>query len=363
MYTDDKRIVVTLDAGGTNFVFGAIRGCEFITDPICYPSNSQNLELCLQTMVKGFSEVIASLPESPVAISFAFPGPADYVHGVIGGNLPNFPSFREGVALGPFLERTFGLPVFINNDGNLYAYGEAMAGALPKANAMLERYGSQKRYKNLLGITFGTGFGCGAVIDGNLLAGDNGAGGDVWCMRNYRFPSLIAEENVSIRAIRRVYREHSGDERDLTPKQISDIAGGCLEGNRDAALLSFETFGHHAGDAIANASCIVDGLVVLGGGLTGAARYFMPALMETFTEKLSMLDGCSFSRMQSEVVYIEDEASCRRFAEPLSREIKVYGSDETATYEFAKRIAVMLTDLGASKAISIGAYVYALNHL
>ena len=34
MYQHDNRIVITLDAGGTNFVFGAMRGCEYITDPI-----------------------------------------------------------------------------------------------------------------------------------------------------------------------------------------------------------------------------------------------------------------------------------------------------------------------------------------
>ncbi len=38
MYRSDNRIVVTLDAGGTNLVFGAMRGCEYITQPITYPS-------------------------------------------------------------------------------------------------------------------------------------------------------------------------------------------------------------------------------------------------------------------------------------------------------------------------------------
>ena len=28
MYIHDNRIVITLDAGGTNLVFGAMRGCE-----------------------------------------------------------------------------------------------------------------------------------------------------------------------------------------------------------------------------------------------------------------------------------------------------------------------------------------------
>lgn len=91
MYKDDKRIVITLDAGGTNFVFSAMRGCEFILDPIRFPSNSHDLDLCLRTLVKGFEEVIERLPERPAAISFAFPGPADYKAGIIGGYLPQLP--------------------------------------------------------------------------------------------------------------------------------------------------------------------------------------------------------------------------------------------------------------------------------
>ena len=92
-YTTDSRIVLTLDAGGTNMVFGAMRGGEFIVNPLTLPSNSDNLDLCLNTMVQGFQTIIESLEEAPVAISFAFPGPADYPNGIIGGYLPNFPSF------------------------------------------------------------------------------------------------------------------------------------------------------------------------------------------------------------------------------------------------------------------------------
>ena len=35
---------------------------------------------------------------------------------------------RLGVALGPMLEEKFRIPVFINNDGDLFAYVEAIAG-------------------------------------------------------------------------------------------------------------------------------------------------------------------------------------------------------------------------------------------
>ena len=67
------------------------------------PSCACNLEQCLGQLSTGFSRIREQLTEAPVAISFAFPGPADYPAGII-GNLPNFPSFRGGVALGPYLE-------------------------------------------------------------------------------------------------------------------------------------------------------------------------------------------------------------------------------------------------------------------
>ena len=187
MYKFDKRIVITLDAGGTNFVFGAMQSNDFIIDPITMPSNAHDLDLCLQTMVKGFEEVISKLDQKPVAISFAFPGPADYPHGIVGGYLPNFPSLRGGVALGPFLEEKFGIPVYLNNDGDLFAYGEAIGGVLPEINAKLAELGSTKVYKNLLGYTFGTGFGIGMVIDNRLNRGNNSCV-ETFCLRHKNHP-------------------------------------------------------------------------------------------------------------------------------------------------------------------------------
>ena len=71
-YVNDKRIVMTLDAGGTNLVFTAIQGNEQIIDEIKYPSSPNDLEKMFSTLVKGFSEVKQKLTEAPVAISFAF---------------------------------------------------------------------------------------------------------------------------------------------------------------------------------------------------------------------------------------------------------------------------------------------------
>ena len=263
MYEYDKRVVLTLDAGGTNFVFSAIQGNNEMISPISLPAVSDNLDECLEVLVKGFDRVIAAISVPPVAISFAFPGPADYKNGII-GDLPNFPSFRGGVALGPLLKHKYGIPVFIENDGNLFAYGEALSGALPMINRELSLAGCSREYKNLIGITLGTGFGAGVVIDKVLLTGDNGCGGDIWLMRNKKYPDMLAEESVSIRAVKRVYGDLSGqNSASLSPKDIYDIAEGIKEGNRHAAITSFNELGMMAGAAVASMLNVVDGLVGL----------------------------------------------------------------------------------------------------
>lgn len=363
MYKFDKRIVITLDAGGTNFVFGAMQSNEFIVDPITMPSNAQDLDLCLATMVDGFEKIISKLDQKPVAISFAFPGPADYPHGIIGGYLPNFPSFRNGVALGPFLEEKFGIPVFINNDGDLFAYGEALGGILPEINSRLAELGSTKTYTNLLGYTFGTGFGMGMVIDNHLNRGNNSAA-ETFCLRHKNHPEVFVEEGVAIRAIKRVYAQKSGDiDHKYEPKDICDIAEGKIPGNREAAIAAFEEFGEVAGDAIATAVTLTDSLVVIGGGLTGAKKYFMPALLRQLRGVLHSITGDEIPRMPEKVFNLDDEEEFVQFAHGAARPIKVYGTDRTVIYDPMKATGVAISKLGASKAISIGAYSFALSML
>ena len=95
--------MMTLDAGGTTLKFSAIRADELLVGPIEIPSEADHLERCLGNLVRGFETVKQSLPDAPVAISFAFPGPADYPAGIV-ANIGNLPAFRGGVPLGPILE-------------------------------------------------------------------------------------------------------------------------------------------------------------------------------------------------------------------------------------------------------------------
>lgn len=362
MYQQDERTVITLDAGGTNFVFGAMQANQFVVEPITLPSLSDNLDSCLAQIVKGFQLVIEQLACKPAAISFAFPGPADYANGIIGGYLPNFPSFREGVALGPFLKEKFGIPVYINNDGDLFAYGEALAGKLVEINLKAAKLGGDKRFKSLIGYTFGTGFGVGHVYDNVLHLGNN-ACIETFCLRHKDMNHVIVEEGVAVRAIKRVYAELSGRTEALEPKDIYDIAEGTREGDAKAAIAAFEKLGEVAGDAMATAASLLDGIIVIGGGITAAQKYIMPALLREMRSTITTLSGESVARVQPTVYNLDDEAEFEAFVKGETCQIKIYGTEKYAVYEKQKRIGVAISSIGASKAISLGAYNYALSQI
>ncbi|MCL5268092.1 MAG: ROK family protein [Bacteroidetes bacterium] len=363
-YNSDKRIVMTLDAGGTNLVFTAIQGNEPIVDEIALPSNGDNLDRCLSAIVEGFSRVKEKLKEKPAAISFAFPGPADYPDGII-GDLPNMPAFHGGVALGPFLEEEFRLPVFINNDGDLYAYGEAIAGYLPYINGLLEKAGSPKRYKNILGLTLGTGFGSGIVHDGVPHIGDNSIAGEIWLLRDKLNPGMNIEEHASIRGVRRVYAREAGIDfqNSPSPKDIYEICVGKKEGNKQAALKAFQEMAEATGDAISNAITLIDGIVVIGGGLSGASGVFLPHLVKEMNGYFTSPDGSRFRRLAANVYNLEDETELSKFLRGSVKELTVYGTDKKVKYDPEMKIGVGISRIGTSKAISIGAYVFALNSL
>lgn len=355
----DKRVVLTLDAGGTNFVFGAMQEGKEVLESITFPSNADDLEKCLNTIIDGFKTVISKITTTPAAISFAFPGPADYSNGII-GDLANLPAFRGGIALAPMLEEKFGIPVFIQNDGDLYAYGEAIGGILPEINAELEKSGSQRRYQNLAGLTLGTGFGLGLVHKGNLISGDNNIPAEIWNIANSISPQQNAEDGVSTRAIINSYFEISRlPVEKLMPQDIYKIAIGEKPGDANAAKKAFYTFGLHIGDAIANMIMLFDGIIVIGGGLTGAKELYMPAVM-------SVLKG-TFKNGQARTVHeifsLDDEGDCKAFYSTSERTIQVPFSDKTVVYDPAQKTAIANTKLGASKAIALGAYAYALSKL
>lgn len=361
---NDERIVLTLDAGGTNFVFSALQGIKEVATSIRLPAYADDLEKSLDSMFQGFSQVIDQLNTRPSAISFAFPGPADYPNGII-DNLSNLSAYYGGVALGPFLENKFQIPVFINNDGNLFVYGEAMAGFLSKVNQMLKDSDSPKQFNKLFGITLGTGFGGGLVADGKLYIGDNTAASEIWITRNKRHPKCFAEEGVSIRAVKGSYARIAGidDSQAPEPKDIYEIGLGRQEGNRDAALRAFAEMGECIGDALANAIALTDSLVVIGGGLSNAYPLFIESILKEMNGTIESHSGRKLPRIIQKCFDLEDAQGKQQFIEGKVKEIRVPGMQKTVKFDSLKRIGIGRAVMDTSRAVAVGAYAYAIYKL
>ncbi len=360
----DQRTVLTLDAGGTNFVFTAIQANQEIVSPVILPSNADELLHCINTIEEGFHAVMVQLKQKPVALSFAFPGPSDYRTGII-GKLNNLPAFKGRVPLGPILRNKFNIPVFINNDGDLYAYGEALSGFLPYINKLLNEAGIKKSYDNLIGLTLGTGFGGGIVRKEELLLGDNSMSAEVCLLRNRVNPDTNAEEGISIRAIRRVYAEEAGIDPSLvpSPKEIFKIASGKRKGNKEAAVNAFHQLGRVLGDVLGNLLTVIDGVAVIGGGLSGAMSLILPAMIEEINSHYVSYAGNNYPRLVQKVYNIDDPKASKEFLKWEEKIIEVPDSDEKISYYADARIPIGTSIIGTSKAVSLGAYAYALKML
>ncbi|HJN05344.1 MAG TPA: ROK family protein, partial [Bacteroidales bacterium] len=355
-----NNTILTLDAGGTNLVFNAVDPNNKLTATTILTASSNNLDEFFKKLVSGFNTINQKTGNKAKAISFCFPGPADYDKGII-GDLENLPFFRGGVALKDILENEFKIPVYINNDGDLFTLGEAINGLLPQINSALEENGNTKQYRNLFGVTLGTGTGGGIVINGELLIGDNTAGGEINRSNNVLNSEMSIEETLSIRGINNLYSEASGISQDLCPDpdEIFEIGKGIKQGNQAAAVQAWETFGLVLGQTLANAITLIDGLIVIGGGLSGAHSLFLPKAIETMNGKFNTITGQTIDRLETQAYNFENEISMNEFLYKDEINIEVPYSKQSVMYLPHKKIGVGISRLGTSKAVAIGAAAYA----
>jgi glucokinase len=118
-----------------------------------------------------------------------------------------------------------------------------------------------------------------------------------------------------------------------------------------------------AGDAIASALTLVDGLVAIGGGLAAAAPLFLPALLAELNGSFSTAAGGRQPRLELSAFNLEDPGQLAAFLETKARSIPVPGSSRTVLYDPTKRAGVGISKLGTSRAVALGAYAFALDAL
>jgi hypothetical protein len=79
--------------------------------------------------------------------------------------------------------------------------------------------------------------------------------------------------------------------------------------------------------------------------------------------EIETMSGDKLNRVQMKVYNLDNDTEFKEFAEGNSTKIKVYGSDREVVYDPVKRIGVTLSEIGASRAVSLGAYLYALDNI
>jgi len=159
--------LIGLDVGGTKtaLIVGDDEGRvmqrhQFLTDPAGgFTGWLAQLEKLYQVM----PEV-----DSPQAISVSIGGPLDIERGII-YSPPNLPGW-DAIPLKETLQKRFGLPVFVEHDGN--------AGAIAEW-----RFGAGRGTRNMIFLTMGTGLGAGFILDKHVYRGSTDLAGEVGHMR------------------------------------------------------------------------------------------------------------------------------------------------------------------------------------
>jgi glucokinase len=156
-----------VDIGGTKIAAGVVDGSGTIlqqkrTPMVASGEASAGLAAVVSAITAVAEELGAGTPFSEVVggIGLCSPGPVDPRTGVV-INPPNLPCWRN-YALVAEVERAFGVPVKLDNDGNAAALAEA-------------RWGAGRGYSNVFYATIGTGIGTGIVFDGRIYHGRTGA--------------------------------------------------------------------------------------------------------------------------------------------------------------------------------------------
>lgn len=157
----ENQEVWGLDIGGTKcaFIIGNLQGQVLSRKEVAtkaYPTWRAVLE--------------AMLPPSgnPLCIGVSCGGPLDEDRGLI-LSPPNLPGWDE-VPITKWLTERYHAPAFLQNDANACALAEW-------------RFGAGRGTKNMIFLTFGTGFGAGLILDGRLYRGTNGNAGEVGHVR------------------------------------------------------------------------------------------------------------------------------------------------------------------------------------
>ena len=103
---------------------------------------------------------------------------------------------------------------------------------------------------------------------------------------------------------------------------------------------------------MASAITLIDGIIVIGGGLSGASKYILPALLKELNSSTGMMDRSRFGRLQMKAYLLEDAESFADFAKGGAVEVPIPGTNRKVGYDPCKRIGVTVSKQGANRSLN-----------
>ena len=183
------------------------------------------------------------------------------------------------------LSKLIGLPVKAGNDANMAALGEMWQGG-------------GKGYTNIVMVTLGTGVGGGIIIDGKMLSGVNGAGGEIghiqvnddetevcgcgrkgWLEQYTSATGIVRMANTMLNTT-----DRPSALRNVQYVSAKAVFDAAKQGDELAAEI-VDRHGKCLGKTLAQIACVVDPEVfVIGGGVSKAGEIITDTTSKYFQE-------------------------------------------------------------------------------
>lgn len=290
-----KSLVIGLDLGGTNSVFGVVdsKGEIIATTSIktqAYPSVDQYIMESVKA-VKQIAEQVGGM-EKIRAMGIGAPC-GNYYKGTI-EHAANLVWAKDIVPLANMFVNELGIPVVVTNDAKAAAMGEM-------------KYGVAVGMNNFVELTLGTGVGSGIVANGQLIYGFDGFAGELGhmivepdgrpcgCGRKGCLETYCSATGVVRTAIAML--EESSETtslRDIATDKLTsyEVYKAAMAGDTMAQEV-FKQTGRRIGIACANiATFLSPEAFIFFGGLAQAGELLLRPIEEAYNENvLSLYKG------------------------------------------------------------------------
>lgn len=274
---------VGIDLGGTNTKIGLlnIEG-DILKSSIIKTLSSEGVDKTMERIWGVIQELAKETNinvEDIKGIGMGIPGPVEEQS--IVAFFANFP-WGTNVNIKEKLEKITGIETKLDNDANIIALGEA-------------KYGAAKGSKSSVTVALGTGIGGGIYVNGMLISGFKGAGGEIGhmkivkegrlcgcgqrgCFEAYASATGLIREAVSRLTVNKQNLLYTMIEGNIAGLEAKDIFDAAKEGDVFSLdLVDYEA--EYLAMGIANILNIINPeTIVLGGGVALAGDILLDPL-------------------------------------------------------------------------------------